>query len=253
MRKLFALVLALILVLCLSACGKKDTVSDDSSQTSGVASATESDTVSDNNDNDITPEPDNGKNELVGDIGTPDNTVSHTHKFADATCTVPKKCGCGTTEGVALGHSYKDGVCARCGGEDPDYKADFEITIGAWEANIVQGNLLFQYTFVFAGNQPYWSMSKAAEPTGEEDLSDPELVYEYGGKKYVYLPVGDGDDISFTESVRTVTVTDTQGKKLVLERIDDTVLKVTSVDSGFISNECPIKNGTKFEFLEDLM
>ena len=37
------------------------------------------------------------------------------HKWIAATCTEPKKCSkCGKTDGEALGHSYKDGVCSRC-------------------------------------------------------------------------------------------------------------------------------------------
>lgn len=84
----------------------------------------------------------------------------HTHVFSDATCTAPKTCECGATEGNpqghsyetavtsptctesghttytchcgdtytdsvidALGHTYENGVCKACGEADPDYKA----------------------------------------------------------------------------------------------------------------------------------
>lgn len=45
-----------------------------------------------------------------------DYGYSHTHTYADATCTEPKTCtGCGLTSGAALGHSYSNNVCTRCG------------------------------------------------------------------------------------------------------------------------------------------
>ena len=41
------------------------------------------------------------------------------HAFEDATCTVKKTCSvCGETEGEALGHFYKDGICVDCGAVD---------------------------------------------------------------------------------------------------------------------------------------
>ncbi|MBQ9125959.1 MAG: hypothetical protein IJY13_04815 [Clostridia bacterium] len=41
---------------------------------------------------------------------------AHTHQFADATCTTPKTCSCGLTEGEALGHTEKvvDATPATC-------------------------------------------------------------------------------------------------------------------------------------------
>ena len=44
---------------------------------------------------------------------------THTHTYADATCTAPKTCTCGATEGNALGHNYVDGVCGVCGSSEP--------------------------------------------------------------------------------------------------------------------------------------
>ena len=40
---------------------------------------------------------------------------AHTHEFADATCTAPKTCECGATEGEALGHNIVEKVCTGCG------------------------------------------------------------------------------------------------------------------------------------------
>jgi hypothetical protein len=36
---------------------------------------------------------------------------NHTHTFANATCTEPKKCSCGQTKGSALGHKWQEATC----------------------------------------------------------------------------------------------------------------------------------------------
>ena len=49
---------------------------------------------------------------------------THTHTFAAATCTTPKTCSCGLTEGTAVGHSWQDATytvakkCSTCGATD---------------------------------------------------------------------------------------------------------------------------------------
>lgn len=54
--------------------------------------------------------------------GTLIRTKEHHHSGgASATCTTPAKCKCGKTNiGSALGHNYSNGVCTRCGQEDPN-------------------------------------------------------------------------------------------------------------------------------------
>ena len=44
----------------------------------------------------------------------------HEHHFSDATCTAPKTCECGETEGEPLAHTFVDGMCA-CGESDPEH------------------------------------------------------------------------------------------------------------------------------------
>jgi hypothetical protein len=56
-----------------------------------------------------------------GNGGTPGGDPPHVHAFSDATCTTPKTCECGETEGEALGHSFTDGKCTACGVDDPNY------------------------------------------------------------------------------------------------------------------------------------
>ena len=51
----------------------------------------------------------------------PTTEPSHTHSFSSATCTAPKTCSCGATEGEANGHNWKDATytspktCTVCG------------------------------------------------------------------------------------------------------------------------------------------
>ena len=77
----------------------------------------------------------------------PTTEPPHAHSFSAATCTTPKTCSCGATEGEANGHNWKDatcsdpktctvcgatsgltaghnfskGKCTTCGKADPDY------------------------------------------------------------------------------------------------------------------------------------
>ena len=44
------------------------------------------------------------------------------HSWEPATCTSPKTCSvCGETSGYATSHDYYDGYCCYCGASDPDY------------------------------------------------------------------------------------------------------------------------------------
>ena len=50
------------------------------------------------------------KDEPVVETPT-EQTPAHVHTFANATCTAPKTCECGATEGSALGHTWTDATC----------------------------------------------------------------------------------------------------------------------------------------------
>lgn len=80
----------------------------------------------------------------------PQETVSqpqeiHTHSFSAATCTEPKKCSCGATEGSALGHSYSSGVCTVCGAKDPNYVplTSVKTKDGSWNLKLLSGETLY--------------------------------------------------------------------------------------------------------------
>ena len=54
----------------------------------------------------------------------PSTEPPHIHSFSLATCTLPKTCVCGDTDGVANGHKFSNGKCTVCGTADPDYKIE---------------------------------------------------------------------------------------------------------------------------------
>ena len=62
-------------------------------------------------------------NGMVGElnVAVTKTALPHEHVWSDATCTEPAKCECGETQGEALGHDYADGLCTRCGAEDPEH------------------------------------------------------------------------------------------------------------------------------------
>ena len=86
---------------------------------------------------------------------TPPTEPPHIHSFRDATCTEPRTCACGATEGNANGHSwqdascsapktctvcgitsggamehnYSDGKCTKCGSSVPNYTQEIMVWI----------------------------------------------------------------------------------------------------------------------------
>ncbi len=46
---------------------------------------------------------------------------AHSHSYSNANCITPATCSCGATNGSALGHSFSNGSCSRCGANDPNF------------------------------------------------------------------------------------------------------------------------------------
>ena len=52
------------------------------------------------------------------------------HNWKDATCSDPKTCTvCGTTSGLTAGHNFSNGKCTTCGKADPDYNHETMVWI----------------------------------------------------------------------------------------------------------------------------
>ena len=134
MKKFYSLLFVLCLIFLLSACGGNETATDN--DTGGFCtecgeeiSATDKFCSS------------CGASIDKSSTTTKPSNPTHTHSYSGATCTTPAKCSCGATNGSALGHSYSNGVCSRCGGKDSSYVKTYSIgetwvVDGQWEFTV---------------------------------------------------------------------------------------------------------------------
>lgn len=132
LKKSISLLFVICLLFSLSACGtietssnptdipfesQTDIVKDDEENTVGEENGQLSSNTEETNKNGIT-QTQTQTNQSKPTSNT--NQPLHTHSYSNATCTSPKKCSCGNTKGVALGHEYKNGVCSICGVVDKE-------------------------------------------------------------------------------------------------------------------------------------
>ena len=132
MKKTTAMLLALVMLLSLCACSNND------SQTTDPSNSSQATTEGKENHTDST-EGTTGTTQAPTDEPTtaptneptttpteqptsaPTTEPPHTHNFNPATCTTPKTCSCGATEGNAAGHSWNNATCtapktcSKCG------------------------------------------------------------------------------------------------------------------------------------------
>ena len=116
---------------------------------------TELESTTPTNETTTTPTTESSTTPTIEPTTAPTTEPPHTHNFNAATCTTPKTCSCGTTEGEANGHNWKDatcsdpktcivcgttsgltaghnfsnGKCTTCGKEDPDYNHETMVWI----------------------------------------------------------------------------------------------------------------------------
>lgn len=197
----------------------------------------------------------------------PQSTASQTHKhsYSAATCTEPKKCSCGATEGKALGHKYSNGTCTVCGAKDPDFVSYTSVKnkTGSWKTQFLVGKELYNISLTLYSSAEYgtgagYGIGDLFDNLPEDMKADilknyEDLIVTYEGKQY-YLGRGSGDDItSLNEDGTTVTLTDTRGYKLVLTRTAENTLTVKTFDNSFayIDDGVKIPVGAVFTFKAD--
>lgn len=257
-----AIVWILVLTLCLSmcACGKK---ADDNgaANTTGTTGAVENDSTTGTTGETTTQTTEN--TEATQGEQTPKpteapkpttpkpteapkpTTPSHTHSWSAATCTAPKTCACGATEGAAAGHNWKAATCtapktcATCGATEGDALGH---TLTATCANCGQVNAGFAQvdnstwvydsekdgrrtsgTYIFSADGDekgvslgftfYKRLDKYAQENNmtqdavREDFG-PDMVFKFDGVEYVYDGWGMENSSSrrYKEENGTVTI-----------------------------------------------
>lgn len=187
-----------------------------------------------NNNNNVTNDNENKQEE------------THTHEFSEATCTKAATCECGETEGSALGHNYKNGKCTRCGAKDPNFSyTAVSKKKGVWTFKFAAGDNYHSATLKLYNNENALSyrmgmsydVAFADDPEIKEKLinecSQTDECVKYNNK-YYWVAAGGGDDITNVDDKNTtVTLTDSEGNKLVLTRTAEKKLKVKTSPSSF--------------------
>ncbi len=177
----------------------------------------------------------------------PQGTASQTHKhsYSAATCTEPKKCSCGATEGKALGHNYSNGVCTVCGAKDLNFVSYTSVKnkTGSWNLKFLVGKTLYNINLTLYSSAEYgigagYDICDLVDDLPEDMKADILKNYQdslitYEDKQY-YAGRGSGENLaSLEEDGTTVTLTDTDGAKLVLIRTAENTMTVQSFDNSF--------------------
>lgn len=177
----------------------------------------------------------------------PQGTASQTHKhsYSAATCTEPKKCSCGATEDKALGHKYSNGTCTVCGAKDPNFVSYTSVKnkTGSWNLKFLVGKTLYNINLTLYSSAEYgigagYDICDLVDDLPEDmkanilkNYQDSLITYE---DKQYYAGRGSGENLaSLEEDGTTVTLTDTDGAKLVLIRTAENTMTVQSFDNSF--------------------
>lgn len=184
-------------------------------------------------------------NVTVNNNITINNNSQHHHNFSKATCTEPAKCACGATQGEPAPHRYVSGACAVCKAADPDYvtkHTSVKNKVGTWNLTYTAGNNLFIASLTLYGNN---ENLKTKAKVGDSFSTIPEEAWEdirgsedytkFGGKEY-YMANGENAPlVQVNEAGNSVTVVDGNGKRMILERKNETTLVIKSVEKDFIA------------------
>ncbi len=170
---------------------------------------------------------------------------THKHSYSAATCTEPKKCSCGATEGKALGHKYSNGTCTVCGAKDPDFVSYTSVKnkTGSWKTQFLVGKELYDINLTLYSSAEYgigagYNIGSLFDELPEDKKADllknPEdSIITYEGIQYGFV-TGDGENLaSLEEDGTTVTLMDTDGAKFVLTRTAENTMTVQSCDNSF--------------------
>lgn len=225
----------------------------------------------------------NNKTDNKTDTNKPNNdTATHTHSFAAATCTEAKKCSCGATDGKALGHKWEDAtckapktcsVCKKSEGNKAEHvvngttckwcKQVVAVSPTKLNANITYSHISDRYesgSGLEPDNTP-WYVLTYLRLSGHSDTqavynemdSPCEYYSPYHNGKY-YLNIAQASGINgetsyrITESEIVVTAKVNYFEELTIhfQLLSDNTIKVVSLKGATLAQDSGIKIGSIF-------
>ena len=178
---------------------------------------------------------------------------THTHSYSTATCLNAAVCSCGEVGGPALGHSYKEGACTRCGAKDPNAKTPIAQKSGVWKGIfwINDGAKIYYKVSIDIANNlvTYGGGGTALDIMGSEEAVQEAIkngeAFQFDGEWWVGGFGGSRINIlSVSETGNTVTITTDEGT-VTLTRESETTMKVSSCSADLVCSS-GIKSGTTF-------
>lgn len=244
MKRIFGLLLALCMILTLCACGKSDTqVSNTDGTTADAATAATTTGETTGSEAETTAAP------------AAQTTAAPAAKTtaAKVNATTAKNQPAATTKATACTHTYKDGVCTRCGAKDPQYVslATLMAKQGGFQTKLIHEKQLYSIGLVlWTRPHAYVGVAAPLSSLSEEMQKDENIRQQcinYNGVLY-YNGKGNNSDLTVRVNGESVTVTDEDGASLTLAP-DGGNLKCTAV-SGAFGGCGGIKVGTVLTFAE---
>lgn len=231
MKKAIVWILVLTLCLSLCACGKK-TDGDAAAGTTGTTGAVENNGTTEATEISTLVTAETEATEATAPKETQKTeeepkpteapkptTPAHTHSWKAATCTAPKTCACGATEGAALGHTLT-ATCANCGQVNAGFA---QIDNSTWVYDSEKDGRRTSGSYIFSadgdekcvslGFTYYKRLDKYAQENNmtqdavREDFG-PDMVFKFDGVEYVYDGWGmeNSSERRYKEENGTVTI-----------------------------------------------
>ncbi|MBQ3542922.1 MAG: hypothetical protein IJA45_07355 [Oscillospiraceae bacterium] len=253
MKKIMSILLLTVLLMSLCACAPNDGPSAENCEHQYTEKITKAATCEAEGEKTLTCS-------KCGDTYT-EEIKKQAHTYLDADCETAKTCvNCNTVQGKPKGHNYIQGVCTRCKGDQPGYKALMGNTWQTMGKTFIEEELdVIQLRFTEEGCTIYaevWApLENLSSEKQEEYLKNPDSLIEY--KRHKYYSMGFGDSCSFTyleeENVATISVVNgSNNGTIIMERKGEGKFSITEV-LGVVINDIVtscITVGSNFEVVE---
>ena len=243
MKRIFGLLLALCMILTLCACGKSDAQVSNTDGTTADGMATDATTAGETT----------GSEAETTAAPAAQTTAAPTAKTtaAKVNATAAKNQPAATTKATACTHTYKDGVCTRCGAKDPQdvSLATLMAKQGGFQTKLIYEKKLYSISLIlWTRPHAYVGVAAPLSSLSEEMQKDENIRQQcinYNGVLY-YNGAGNNSNLTVHVNGESVTVTDEDGASLTLAP-DGGNLKCTAV-SGAFGGCGGIKIGTVLTF-----